>query len=132
MLLSFFHHSTCFLFLSVITPAIRFFSVIVHTTWHANCLFSDSMIACTITEKKTDNIYYHGKKRQITCAITTKRQIICAVTAKRQIARTIKEKRQIACAITEKKTDNMCYHEKKNNSLCYQGEHTFYFLSFLK
>ena len=42
---------------------------------HANCLFSDSMIACTITEK-----------RQIGCAITEKRHLACAITKKRQIA----------------------------------------------
>ena len=49
-------------------------------------------MACTITEKKTDSICYHGKKTG--CAIT--------------------EKRQMAFVIMKKKTVSMYYHEKKD------------------
>ena len=47
-------------------------------------------MACTITEKKTDSICYHGKKTG------------CAITEKRQMAFVIMKKRQLACTITKK------------------------------
>ena len=74
---------------------------------HANCLFSESMIACTITEK-----------RQIGCAITKKRQIACVIIEKRQSACAITEKRHTACAITEKRHRYHVLSWKKRQLTC--------------
>ena len=73
----------------MITNAICRFS----TTAHANCLFSDSMIACTITERKTDSICQHGKKTGNMCYHDKKTDNMC---------------------YQGKKTDSICYYGKKD------------------
>ena len=58
------------------------------------CTVGQRQRVCTIT-KKTDSIFYHGKKRTGIMCYHGKKKL--------QIACTIMKKRQLACAITEKK-----------------------------